>query len=114
MTSHLDCSVCGIVTITRVLIASNELQHNLQRRHLHPEPIQIHISHELTPETQSQKLMTTILTAAYFSTRGRNTGSSRRALSDGSCISPSFSPLRSSLFQTTTPWFNNTETAKGC
>lgn len=36
-------------------------------------------------------------TAAYFSTNGRKTGSDRRALSDGSCKRPSFSPLHSSL-----------------
>ena len=37
------------------------------------------------------------LTQAYFSTRGRKTGSSRRALSVGSWSRPSFSPVRSSL-----------------
>lgn len=36
-------------------------------------------------------------TAAYFSTRGRKAGSARRALSDGSWRSPSFSPLNNSL-----------------
>jgi len=38
-----------------------------------------------------------IHTAAYFSTRGRNTGSDKSALSEGSCRRPSFTPLNNSL-----------------
>lgn len=38
-----------------------------------------------------------IHTTAYLSTRGRNTGSVKSALSVGSCRRPSFSPLKSSL-----------------
>lgn len=40
-----------------------------------------------------------VLTAANCSTRGRKAGSSTRALSEGSWISPAFSPASSSLWK---------------
>lgn len=82
---------------TQAQKASCGPRHNQRKRHLHPVH-NVTRNHELSLSTKWRTgKRERMHTAAYFSTKGRKTGSSNSALSETSWRRPSFSPLKSSL-----------------
>lgn len=87
--------------LTRARKASCELPRSRRKKHPHPKhkAVKSIINKQLIENIKrdAELIWLRMRTAAYFSTKGRKTGSARRALSDGSWSRSLFSPLRSSL-----------------